>query len=84
MNKLVNERGGGGFYETKDILGCQKECYQNLYFNHTNVEDTPLRGVLGENASNFSDDNSASLVGEISYTEIAKALKICKIIRVLV
>ena len=74
MNKLVNEKGEE-FFETKDILGCQKDFYQNLYFNHTNIDDTPLRDVLGENANKLSDEKSASLEGESSYTEIANALK---------
>ena len=73
MNKLVNEKGEE-FLETKDILGCQKD--QNLYFNHTNIDETPLWDVLGENANKPSDKKSASLEGEISYTEIANALKI--------
>ena len=68
MNKLVNERGEE-FFETKDILECQKE------FNHTNIDETPLHDVLGENANKLSDEKSASLEGEISYTEIANALK---------
>ena len=46
MNTLVNERGEEVF-ETKDILGCQKDFYQNLYFNHTNIDETPLQDVLG-------------------------------------
>ena len=74
MNKLVNERGEE-FFETKDILGCQKHFYQNLYFNHTNIDKTPLHDVLGENANKVSDEKSASLEGEISYTEIENALK---------
>ena len=74
MNKLVNEKGEE-FFETKDILGCQKDFYQNLYFNHLNIDDTPLRDVLGEYANKLSDEKSASLEGEISYTEIANALK---------
>ena len=74
MKKLVNEKGEE-FFKTKDILGCQKDFYQNLYFNHTNIDDTPLRDVLGENANKLSDEKSASLEGEISYTEIANALK---------
>ena len=31
MNKLVKGMGEEVF-ETKDILGCQNDCYQNLYF----------------------------------------------------
>ena len=68
-------KGGEEFFETRDILGCQKEFYQNLYFNHTNIDETPLHDVLGENANKLSDEKSASLEGEISYTEIANALK---------
>ena len=57
-NKLVNEKGEG-FFETKDILGCQKDFYQNLYFNHTNIDETTLRDVLWENANGLSDKKSA-------------------------
>ena len=46
MNKLIHKQGEE-FYEFKNIKGCQKEFYQNLYFNHTNVDDTPLRDILG-------------------------------------
>ena len=74
MNKLINEQGEK-FYDTKDILKCQKDFYQNLYFNQTNVEDMPLRDTLGENERKLSDKQSASLEGELSYTEIANALK---------
>ena len=58
MNELVNENGEE-FFETKDILGCQKDFYQNLYFNHTNIriDETPLQDVLGENANKLSDEN---------------------------
>ena len=74
MNKLINEQGEE-FYDTKDILKCQKDFYQNLYFNQTNVDDMPLRDTLGENERKLSDKQSASLEGELSYTEIANALK---------
>ena len=50
MNKLVNERGEE-FFETKDILGCQKDFLSEPYFNHTNIDETPLHDVLGENAN---------------------------------
>ena len=39
------------------------------------IDETPLRDVLGENANKLSDEKSASLEGDISYTEIANALK---------
>ena len=74
MNKLINEQGEE-FYDTKDILKCQKDFYQNLYFNQTNVDDMPLRDTLGENERKLSYKQSASLEGELSYTEIANALK---------
>ena len=77
INKLVDEKGEE-FFETKDILGCQNDFYQNLYFNHTNIDETPLQDVLGENANKLSDEKSASLEGEISYSEIANALKYMK------
>ena len=50
MNKLVNDKGED-FFETKDMLGCQRDFYQNLYFNRTNIDETPLRDFLGENAN---------------------------------
>ena len=45
------------FDKTKDILGCQKDFYQNLYFNHTNIDDTPLREVLGEMLTHYQTKN---------------------------
>ena len=74
MNKLINEKGNE-YYETKDILECQKYFYQNVYFNHTNIDETPLRDALVKNAKQLVRWKSASLEGEISYTEITNANK---------
>ena len=65
MNKLVIEKGEE-FFETQDILGFLKDFYQNLYFNYTNIDKTPLQDVIGKNANKLSDEKSASLEGEIS------------------
>ena len=63
MNKLIHKQGEE-FYEFKNIKGCRKDFYQNLYFNHTNVDDTPLRDVFGLMKKKSDEQNSASLEGE--------------------
>ena len=44
------------------------------YFNHTNIDEAPLRDLLGQNVNKLIDKKSASLKGDSSYTEIAHAL----------
>ena len=56
---------GEEFDKIKDILGCQKDFYQSLYFNHTNIDDTPLREVIRRRISftgrrNFLHRNTKS------------------------
>ena len=78
MNKFINEKGAN-FYKAKDSLVNKNDLYQNLYFKHTNIDETPLREVLGENVNRLLEEKPASLKRDISYTEIAHAFTNIKI-----
>ena len=50
---------GGEFYETTGNFRRQKDFYQNLYFNHTYIDETQVRDVLGENINKLSDEKNS-------------------------
>ena len=66
---------GEEFDKTKDILGCQKDFYQNLYSNHTNIDDTPLREVLGEMLTNYQTKNQLHWKKKFPTQKYQKPLK---------
>ena len=74
ISKLVNENGEE-YTETQDILNYQKLYYKNLYTESLNFDDISLSEKIGENPKKNSDSDSLKLEGEITYNEIAHALK---------
>ena len=58
MKKLVNERGED-FLKLKIFLDAKKIFIRTFIFNHTNIDETLLHDVLGENANKLSDEKSA-------------------------
>ena len=74
ISKLVNENGEE-YTETQDILNYQKLYYKNLYTESLNFDDISLSEKIGENPKKLSDSDSLKLEGEITYNEIAPALK---------
>lgn len=74
INKLVEE-DGSEYYNTKDILNCQKQFYKKLYDENVNVNNEEIETVIGENKNKLSDFEAKQLEGEITYTELALVLK---------
>lgn len=74
INKLVDDNGSE-YSETRDILNCQKEFYKCLYSENIEINDVPVSQILGNNPNKLSNIESEKLEGEITYEELAKALK---------
>ena len=75
INKLIDE--DIEYTKTKDVLNCQKQFYEKLYDNVTEInDDTPIENIIGENETKLSDAEAETIEGEITYAELAKALKI--------
>ena len=75
INKLIDE--DIEYTKTKDVLNCQKRFYEKLYDNVNEInDDTPIENIIGENETKLSDAEAETIEGEITYAELAKALKI--------
>ena len=75
ITKLV-DANGNEYYNSVDILNLQKQYYHNLYKEDNNViDDVPLNEVIGDNTCKLNEDESNSLEGEITCSELANALK---------
>ena len=74
ITKLIDENGSE-FTKTKDVLNCQKRFYENLYSDNIPVDEISIETVLGDNPNKLNRDEAEKLEGEISYFELAKALK---------
>lgn len=77
ITKLIDENGSE-FTKTKDVLNCQKRFYENLYSDNIPVDEISIETVLGDNPNKLNRDEAEKLEGEISYFELAKALKSMK------
>ena len=74
INKLIEE--DIEYTKTKDVLNCQKQFYEKLYDNVNEInDDTPIENITGENETKLSDAEAETIEGEITYAELAKALK---------
>ena len=74
INKLIDE--DIEYTKTKDVLNCQKQFYEKLYDNVNEInDDTPIENIIGENETKLSDAEAETIEGEITYAELAKALK---------
>ena len=60
------------------MLNCQKRFYENLYSDNIPVDEISIETVLGDNPNKLNRDEAEKLEGEISYFELAKALKSMK------
>ena len=58
-----------------DILKLQKQYYQELYKDEINIDNVPINETVGENFCKLNEEESNSLEGEITYEELADALK---------
>ena len=74
ITKLTNS-DGENYTNTNDILHYQKKYYQNLYSESLETDEKPLTEIIGENPNKLTNDESINLEAEITYTELATALK---------
>ena len=63
------------YANTNDILHYQKKYYQNLYSESLAIDEKPLTEIIRENPNKLTNDESKNLDGEITYTELATALR---------
>ena len=63
IQQLIDENGKE-VNETKDILEVQKNYYKNLYTEVLQIDDTPIKEILGDN-ENQLNDNEAKNRGRI-------------------
>lgn len=77
ITKLV-DANGEEYNNSEDILNLQKQYYQDLYRDKRCIDDVPLSNLIGENSSKLNVEESNCLEGEITYDELANALKSMK------
>ena len=65
MNKII-ENDGTEYSETREILKCQQNFYENLNSDISNdVDGNPIEDIVGENENKLSNDESQKLEGDI-------------------
>ena len=74
MNKIIDSNAVE-HTDTKDILNCQKQFYENLYDKVPVSENNSLTDTLGETEDKLSDEEAHTLEGKITYAELLRALK---------
>ena len=74
ITKLV-DTNGEEYNNSTDILNLQKKYYNDLYKDEINIDDVPINDLIGENSCKLDNEESNSLEGEITYEELANALK---------
>ena len=74
MNKIIDSNAVE-HTDTKDILNCQKQFFENLYDKIPVSENNSLTDILGENKDKLSDEEVQTLEGKITYAELLHALK---------
>ena len=80
-NKLmskITDSNGIEYTETKDILNCQKQFYNNLYDRVNTPGNKSINNFLEENEQKLSHDTAQKLEGKITYAELLQALKSMK------
>ena len=74
ITKLV-DINGEEYSNSADILNLQKQYYNDLYKDNINIDDVPISNLIGENSCKLDNEESSRLEGEITYEELANALK---------
>ena len=74
ITKLV-DTNGEEYNNSTDILNLQKKYYHDLYKDEINIDDVPINDLIGENSCKLNNEESNSLEGEVTYEELANALK---------
>ena len=70
------------YVNTHEIINQQREYYKTLYSETIHIDDKPIEETLGENTKRLSENDSSSLEGKITYSEILSALKSMKLVKV--
>ena len=71
----MSDENGDVVYKTKDILNTQKRYYINLYVEKIQIDDTPIKEMIGKNENQLNEDEAQMLEGEITYEKLTTALK---------
>lgn len=71
---MIDEKGEE-VNKTKDILEVQKNYYKNLYTEVMQIDDTPIKDIIGDNENQLNYDEAKKLEGELTYEELTLALK---------
>lgn len=74
MTKLIDD-DGSEYYETKEVLNCQRKFYEKLYSEPNKIGDNSIENIIGENRTKLSNEEAESLEGEITLKELSEALK---------
>ena len=74
ITKLVGINGEE-YSNSADILNLQTQYYNDLYKDNINIDDIPINDLIGENSCTLDNEESRRLEGEITYKELANALK---------
>lgn len=74
ITKLI-EDDGAECTSTAEILNCQQKYYKTLYSEKVDIDTTSIGELIGENPLKLSDVEANHLEGELTYTELATALK---------
>ena len=78
IQHLIDDKGKE-VNKTKDILEVQKNYYKNLYTKLMQIDDTPIKDIIGDNENQLNDDEAQKLEGELTYEELTLAPKNMKI-----
>ena len=74
MTKLI-DKDCSEYYDTKDVLNCQRRFYGKLYSAPNNIDDNSIYSIIGENSMKLSNDKSELLKGKTTHRELSEALK---------
>ena len=77
-NKVITkiiEDNGHECISTNEILKAQKNYYKDLLTEKNEIDNIPIEALLRENLRKQSDYEARILEGEITYVELAEALK---------
>ena len=74
ITKII-EDNGHECISTNEILKAQKNYYKDLFTEKNEIDNIPIEALLGQNPRKLSDYEARTLEGEITYVELAEALK---------
>ena len=69
------DENGEEVYKTKYIIEVQRKCYENLYNEVIEIDDTPIEYITGNYSNKPNDEEAQTLEDEQTYKELTDALK---------